>query len=158
MIHYRTSVYVLCVCLFFTLILAGYSLWKRSQPPEFTCKANFVQHNTDEQLNISLTYRIKKDSGLLSMNGYSVNDKTKRFNRKIFFNIQRKNNTYHLTSVTNVIFPDESISSSWLEKYEPLFFIYPQKDIYVKMIEQQHSYLFIFSTLPAYVCHKQDDI
>jgi hypothetical protein len=61
------------------------------------------------------------------MNGYSVNDKTKRFNRKIFFNIQRKNNTYHLTSVTNVIFPDESISSSWLEKYEPLFFIYPQK-------------------------------
>ena len=101
---------------------------------------------------------INKDSGLLSMNGYSVNDKTKRFNRKIFFNIQRKNNTYHLTSVTNVIFPDESISSSWLEKYEPLFFIYPQKDIYVKMIEQQHSYLFIFSTLPAYVCHKQDDI
>jgi hypothetical protein len=67
----------------FTLILAGYSLWKRSQPPEFTCKANFVQHNTDEQLNISLTYRINKDSGLLSMNGYSVNDKTKRFNRKI---------------------------------------------------------------------------
>ncbi|MEF3107860.1 hypothetical protein QFI91_01935 [Raoultella sp. WB_B2P2-3] len=155
MIHYRASVYVLCLCLFLTLILAGYSLWQRSQPLEFTCKANFVQHHADENLNVSLTYRISKDSGMLSMNGRSINNEANKFNRKIFFNIEKRNNVYHLHSVTNVVFPDETVNNIWLEKYEPLFFVYPKKDIYVKILEQQNSYLFIFSTLPAYVCHKQ---
>ena len=36
-----------------------------------------------------------------------------------------------------------SAAVGW-KKYEPLFSSIPKKDIYVKMIEQQHSYLFIF--------------
>lgn len=58
-------------------------------------------------------------------------------------------------------FPDDNVDDSWLEKYEPQFFVYPGKSIYMRINEQHNgNYIFTLGTLPTYVCRgsKKNDI
>lgn len=53
----------------------------------------------------------------------------------------------------NMTFPDDNVEDSWLEKYEPQFFVYPGKSIYMRINEQHNgNYIFTLGTLPTYVC------
>jgi hypothetical protein len=91
---------------------------------------------------------------MLSINGRIQSDPRKVINRKISFQVQRKDHVYYLTSERNIKFPDDNIDDVWLEKYEPLFFLYPGKSIYMRITAQSNNrYLFILGTLPTYVCH-----
>lgn len=154
MVRHRSTLYLVGLSFILSVSSLCYFLWQHFYGREFTCQANFVQHHPDETLNVWLTYSFNKESGILSMNGQAVNDPSKRFNRKIFFSVKRKNRIYDLTSEQHVVFPDDNVDERWLEKYEPMFFVYPHKNIFVRLLEQSNgNYLFIFSRLPAYVCH-----
>lgn len=155
MVRYRQMLFALGLCLLMGAVVAGYYLWHRHYIQPFACQANFIQHHPDETLSLWLNYTVEGSTGILSMNGRLKSDPQKVLNRKIFFQVERKDSVYTLTSVRNMAFPDDTISNSWLEKYEPLFFIYPNKSIYMRIKPQQNdSYLFILGTLPTYVCHK----
>ena len=125
MVRYRQTLVALCLCLLMGAIVAAYYLWHRHYIQPFSCQANFIQHHRDETLSLWLNYTVEGNSGILSMNGRLKSDPTKTLNRKVFFQIERKDSVYNLTSIRNMKFPDDNISDSWLEKYEPLFFIYP---------------------------------
>lgn len=154
--RYYPLISMLCFGLVLSAALASYFLWQRFYSREFSCYANFVQHHPDETLNLWLNYRFSGESGMLSMNGRVQSDPSKKFNRKIFFSVQKHNKLYQLRSERNIRFPDDNVENSWLEKYEPAFFVYPEKNIFIRIREQQNgNYLFIFSTLPAYVCSSQ---
>lgn len=154
MARYRQTLLTLCLCLLVGALIAGYYLWQRYYIPPFACQVNFIQHHPDETLTLWLNYTVDGKNGTLSMNGRVKSDPAKIFNRKIFFQVERKDNVYYLTSVRNIKFPDDDVSDSWLEKYEPLFFIYPNESIYMRIKKQQNdNYLFILGTLPTYVCH-----
>ena len=154
MVRYRQTLVVLCLCLLMGAVVAAYYFWHRHYIQPFSCQANFIQHHRDETLSLWLNYTVEGNSGILSMNGRLKSDPTKTLNRKVFFQIERKDSVYNLTSIRNMKFPDDNISDSWLEKYEPLFFICPNKNIYMRIKKQQNeNYLFILGTLPTYVCH-----
>ena len=45
-----------------------------------------------------------------------------------------------------------STTAGW-KKYEPQFFVYPGKSIYMRINEQHNgNYIFTLGTLPTYVC------
>jgi hypothetical protein len=121
MVRYRQTLVALCLCLLMGAVVAAYYLWHRHYIQPFSCQANFIQHHRDETLSLWLNYTVEGNSGILSMNGRLKSDPTKTLNRKVFFQIERKDSVYNLTSIRNMKFPDDNISDSWLEKYEPLF-------------------------------------
>jgi len=154
MARYRQTLLTLCLCLLVGALAAGYYLWPRYSIHPFACQVNFIQHHPEETLTLWLNYTVDGNNGTLSMNGRVKSDPGKTFNRKIFFQVERKDNVYYMRSVRNIKFPDDDVSDSWLEKYEPLFFIYPNESIYMRIKKQQNdNYLFILGTLPTYVCH-----
>ncbi|NIY47848.1 hypothetical protein [Cedecea colo] len=146
---------MLCFGLALIAALAGYFLWQRFYAREFSCHATLVQHHPNETLNLWLNYSVSGGRGMLSMNGHVQNDPSKKINRKIFFSVRKHNSIYHFHSQKNIRFPDDNVNDSWLEKYEPDFFVYPDKSIYIRIGEQQKgNYHFTFATLPAYVCSR----
>lgn len=153
MARYRQVLYAFCFCLAVVLVLSGYYLWLRYYPQSFSCKANLIQHHPGEKISIWLNYVFDGQTGTLSMNGRVHSDKDKIFNRKISFRVERDDDLYYLTSERNMKFPDDNVGNEWLEKYEPLFFVYPGKSIYMRINKQRNSnYIFTLGTLPTYVC------
>ena len=153
MSRYRQMLYILATCLVTGGALMGYYLWHRYYVQPFSCQANLVQHHPSETLSLWLNYTFDGKSGTLSMNGSLESDENKIFNRKIFFRVERDDNRYYLTSERNMKFPDDNINDEWLTKYEPLFFVYSGKSIYMRINEQRNgSYIFTLGSLPTYVC------
>ncbi|MFK3706468.1 hypothetical protein ACI2JR_16290 [Klebsiella sp. NPDC088457] len=153
MTRYRLMLYILSGCLPIGALLLGYYLWQCYYVRPFSCEVNFVQHHSDETLQLWLNYRMDGTRGMLMMNGRVRGKVNKRINRKISFRVASKGNVFYLTSEHNMKFPDDQVEDSWLEKYEPLFFVYPQKSIYMQINAQQNgNYLFILESLPTYVC------
>lgn len=153
MARYPLALYGFCLCLAVALVLGSYYWWLRYYPQSFTCKANLVQHHPGEKLTIWLNYVFDGRTGTLSMNGSVHSDEDKIFNRKIFFRVERNDNLYYLTSERNLKFPDDNVDDEWLKKYEPLFFVYPGKSIYMRINEQRNgNYVFTLGSLPTYVC------
>ncbi|HDT6544481.1 TPA: hypothetical protein QFT03_004857 [Kluyvera ascorbata] len=153
MARYRKALYAFCFVLTLALLSGGYYLWQRYYPQSFSCKANLIQHHPGETLSVWLNYVFDGHSGTLSMNGSLESDENKIFNRKIFFRVERDDNRYYLTSERNMKFPDDNINDEWLTKYEPLFFVYSGKSIYMRINEQRNgSYIFTLGSLPTYVC------
>lgn len=153
MVRDRQTLYILCLGFVSVAILAGYYYWYRYYVQPFSCGANLIQHHSDETLSLWLNYTFDGKSGMLSMNGHLQSDADKTINRKITFRVERKDHVYSLTSVRNIKFPDDNVADSWLEKYEPQFFIYPEKSIDMRITEQQNgNYLFVLGTLPTYLC------
>lgn len=153
MSRYRQMLYILATCLVTGGALMGYYLWLRYYVQPFSCQANLVQHHPSETLSLWLNYTFDGKSGTLSMNGSTLSGSNKTIDRKISFQIERKDNVYLLTSEKNMKFPDDNVEDSWLAKYEPQFYVYPEKSIYIRINKQQNgNYLFTLGTLPTYVC------
>ncbi|HKS35497.1 MAG TPA: hypothetical protein VJS14_17395 [Enterobacteriaceae bacterium] len=153
MVYDRQKLYILCLCFASVAILAGYYYWHRYYVQPFSCRANLVQHHPDETLSLWLNYIFEGKSGMLSMNGRLQSSADKKINRKITFRVERKDHIYSLKSVQSIKFPDDNVADSWLEKYEPQFFIYPEKRIDMRITEQQNgNYLFALGMLPTFLC------
>ncbi|HGS6999673.1 hypothetical protein [Raoultella terrigena] len=153
MAHHRQVLYLSCFCLLLGSMLAGYFLWRRYYVAPFSCRVSFVQHHQDTTLVLWMNYIVDGKSGTLSINGHVQGEPGRIINRKISFLVTRRGSAYYLISEHNIKFPDDSVPDSWLEKYEPLFFVYPAKNIYMRIHELQNgSYLFILGSLPTYVC------
>jgi hypothetical protein len=154
MIQHCRRFYPFYLFLLLATALSTYYIWRRDAVQTFSCQASFVQHHPNETLTLWLNYTLNAKSGMLSINGRIQSDPRKVINRKIAFQVQRKDHVYYLTSEKNIKFPDDNIDDVWLEKYEPLFFLYPGKSIYMRITAQSNNrYLFILGTLPTYVCH-----
>ncbi|MEH0886907.1 hypothetical protein [Enterobacter sp. UNJFSC 003] len=153
MTRHRQWLHLFATCLVTGSVLTGYYLWHRYYVQPFSCQANLVQHHPDETLTVWLNYNFDGKSGTLSMNARAQSDPNKIIDRKISFRVERKDKVFLLTSEKNMKFPDDNVSDSWLAKYEPQFFVYPDKDIYMRINEQQNgNYIFTLGTLPTYVC------
>lgn len=151
MTRLRKLLFVLVACLPF--VGGGYYLGYRYYLQPFSCQASLVQHHPGENVSLWLRYTFDGKRGTLSMNGSIKSDPNKSINRKIMFRIKRMDNLFLLTAEQNIKFPNNNVDDAWLEKYEPNFFIYPGKSIYIRINEQQNgNYLFSFGTLPTYVC------
>ncbi|MCV2534057.1 hypothetical protein NQH46_13275 [Enterobacter wuhouensis] len=151
--RYRHLLFILATCLTTGSALVSYFLWQRYYVQPFSCQANLVQHHPEETLSLWLNYIFDGNSGTLSMNGRVQSDPTKIIDRKIPFRVERKDSVYFLTSDKNMKFPDDNVEDEWLAKYEPQFFVYPGKSIYIRINEQQNgNYLFTLGTLPTYMC------
>jgi hypothetical protein len=154
MTHYRYPLIMILLCFLAGSILAGYYLWYRNNEQSFSCLANLEKHHPDEKLSLWLNYIFSGNSGSLSINGWVHSEPKKNINRKIFFQVERKDHVFLLTSVRHMKFPGDNVSDDWLEKYEPEFFIHPNKSIYILINEQQNgNYIFMLGTLPTYVCY-----
>lgn len=154
MSRYRYAVVSLLISALMGAALLGYYLWHRYYIRPFACQVNFVQHHPDETVFLWLNYIVDGRNGILSMNGRVKGDPNKVINRKISFAVERKDSVYYLTAEQNMKFPDDNVDDSWLKKYEPLFFVYRGKSIYMRIKEHQNdNYLFVLGTLPTYVCH-----
>ena len=153
MTRFRQMLYIIVTGLVTAGVLTGYYLWHRTYVQPFSCQANLVQHHPDETLTVWLNYTFDGKFGTLSMNGRAKSDPGKTIDRKISFRVERKDRLYLLTSEKNMTFPDDNVEDSWLEKYEPQFFVYPGKSIYMHINEQHNgNYIFTLGTLPTYVC------
>jgi len=151
--RYRHLPYILAACLIIAGALSGYYLWQRYSIQPFSCQANLVQHHPEETLSLWLNYTFDGNSGTLSMNGRAQSIPNKIIDRKISFRIDRKDSVFLLTSDKNMIFPDDNVEDEWLAKYEPQFFVYAGKSIYIRINEQQNgNYIFTLGTLPTYMC------
>lgn len=155
----RLPAKLLFISFLLVALAIAYSIWhyvNNIKGKEFTCIASFVQHFNNDTLSLSLNYKISRNSGTLSMYGYSENEPDKKFNRKLIFDIVRKEGIYYFHSIKNIEFPDDNVDNEWLRQYEPDFFVYPDKDISLQVQELSNgNYLFVFSTLPTYVCHSR---
>ncbi|HAS0768556.1 TPA: hypothetical protein I3291_003221, partial [Enterobacter hormaechei subsp. xiangfangensis] len=144
MTRFRQMLYIIVTGLVTAGVLTGYYLWHRTYVQPFSCQANLVQHHPDETLTVWLNYTFDGKFGTLSMNGRAKSDPGKTIDRKISFRVERQDHLYLLTSEKNMTFPDDNVDDSWLEKYEPQFFVYPGKSIYMR-INEQHNGNYIFT-------------
>lgn len=145
--------YILATCLVTGGAITAYYLWHRYYVQPFSCQANLVQHHPEETLSLWLNYTFDGNSGTLSMNARAQSDPNKVIDRKIPFRVERKDSVFLLTSEKNMKFPDDNVDDEWLAKYEPQFFVYPEKSIYIRINEQQNgNYIFTLGTLPTYMC------
>lgn len=150
---FRHIPYILTACWISGGALLGYYQWHQYHVQPFSCHANLVQYHPAEVLTFWLNYTFDGNSGTLSMNGRVQNSPNKIIDRKILFQIERKGLVFFLTSEKNMKFPDDNVDDEWLAKYEPHFFIYPGKSIYIHINKQQNgNYVFTLGTLPTYVC------
>lgn len=153
MARWRNIFSLLCLCLLMGSGVLGYYFWHRYFITPFSCRANFIQHNSDETLYIWLNYTVEGTRGILSMNGHIQSDLNKKIDRKIYFKVQREDGIYIFTSLRNMKFPSDNVNDNWLKGYEPLFFIYPNKEIYIKIEKLRNgNHLFSLEALPTYVC------
>ncbi|RWR02358.1 hypothetical protein ED28_08230 [[Pantoea] beijingensis] len=153
MTKYHKVLVFFCGCIVLSTVLTGYYLWQYSSDREFSCQVNFVQHHSDETLNLWMHYNFNGSHGMLSMSGYAQSDPHKTFNRKISFRVTREGHVYSLHSELSIKFPDDHVSDEWLEKYEPLFFVYPDENLYIRIRKLQNgNYLFLFDSPPTYIC------
>lgn len=130
-----------------------YSFWHSSTLDNFSCAASLSQHYTHDNVDVSLSYTVRGTSGLISINGRSQANPEKVFNRKISFTMQKEGDVYFMTSKSNLKFPDDNVDDAWLGIHEPDFFVYPDKSIYMRIVQQKNnSYLFMIDTIPTYVC------
>ncbi|MGC6389837.1 hypothetical protein ACMV8I_19580 [Ewingella sp. S1.OA.A_B6] len=146
---------VILLSLTFVIAIAGviYSLWKKYAIENFSCAASFSQHYSNESLDVSLNYIFRENVGIININGHATSDPTKVFNRKISFSLQKKQDIYYLISDNNLKFPDDTVEDSWLSQYEPDFFVYANKSIHMRIVQQANgSRIFFIATVPTYVC------
>ena len=154
MAHYRYPLIMILLCFLAGSILALYYLWHRNNEQSFACQANLEKHHPAEKLSLWLNYIFSGNSGSLSMNGWVHGEPKKIINRKILFQVERNDHVFLLTTVRYMKFPDDNVNDDWLEKYEPEFFVHPDKSIYMRINEQQNgNYVFTLGTLPTYVCY-----
>lgn len=151
----RSTIAGLCIVAITVVSAFIYSLWKKNSTDDFSCTASLSQHYSDEQIDISLSYAVHGESGIISINGHSKTEPKKIFNRKISFTLSKNENIYHLTSDKNIKFPDDNVDNSWFSQYEPEFFVFEKKNIYMQIIRQKNdNYLFMTDFIPTYVCKK----
>lgn len=153
MTRHRQMLSLLALLFIAAAVVLGYFLWQRYAIKPFSCQANLVQHHKDEKVSLWLNYRFDGKSGTLSMNGRLQSKPDSIIDRKISFRVARKDNVWLLTSENNLTFPGDNVADRLLGKYEPQFFVYPGKSIYIRINEQQNdNYIFTLGTLPTYVC------
>ena len=131
-----------------------YLLWSKDTPGKFSCIASFSQHYSSETIEISLGFMFDGGFGMASINGRSRTEPGKKINRKISFTTKIYGGVYFLNSQSNNKFPDDNVSDDWLSKYEPDFFVFPGKEMHIRIEKQKNkNYLFMVSTLPTYICN-----
>lgn len=154
MAHHRHLLIMILLCFLAGFILVGYYFWYRNNEQFFSCQASLEKLHPEEKLSLWLNYIFSGNSGSLSMNGWVHSEPKTIINRKIFFRVERKDHVFLLTSERYIKFPGDNVSDEWLEKYEPKFFIHPNKSIFMQINKQQNgNYIFSLGTLPIYVCH-----
>lgn len=138
--------------------IVTYALHKKHQDNEFNCVASFSQHYSHESFDISLNYMMRGDSGVVSINGHSREDAEKVFSRKISFHLRQEGDLYYLVSDKNIKLPDDSMDDNVLSQYEPQFFVYPDKEFYIRIVRQKNdNYIFMVDSIPTYVCKVWDN-
>lgn len=153
MTRQRQMLSLLALLFIAVAVLLGYFFWQRYAIKPFSCQANLVQHHPDEKVSLWLNYQFDGKSGTLSMNGSLQSQPDSVIDRKISFRVARKDRVWLLTSENNFKFPGDNVSDRLLERYEPQFFVYSEKNVFIRINEQQNgNYIFTFGTLPTYVC------
>jgi len=133
----------------------AYVLWqlKHDDNNAISCTANHITHGSMGTIHGTSYYVFNNTGGFLSLNGYLEEDPSIIFNRKILFDYRRDQDTYTLRSVHNIKYPDDSVSDEWMAQRFPDFFVYEDKDLYIKIIKQfNNNYLFFIGTLPTFSC------
>ncbi|MBD8162483.1 hypothetical protein [Erwinia persicina] len=149
--------YAIAVSIIFGLLLMAWIVWKfihQWYHKDFTCSASIFQHYNQERLDVSLSYVFRGDEGVVSMNGRSVQYPDKVFNREVSFRFNRRGDLYSLVSWENIKLPGDNVNDGELSRYEPDFFIYPNKKILMRIVRQPNgNYLFMINSIPAYICN-----
>lgn len=131
----------------------AYASVQRHYGHDFTCVANFSQHFSGETYSVLINYMLRGENGVINMTGRSEENPGMTFNRKIAFTLQRKGDLYYMVSEKNIKLPDDNVSDEALSKHEPQFFVYPGKEIYMRIMKQQNgNFLFMVESIPTYVC------
>lgn len=124
---------------------------------DINCIASLVQHYNGEDINLSLNYIFNEKNGVVNVTGNSQSKPQKSINRKISFTIHRNGNIYYLLSRENFKLPGDNSDDEWLSMYEPVFFVYPNKSIYMSIDKQKNkNYLFMIDAIPTYICKNQE--
>lgn len=124
---------------------------------EFSCVSSYVQHDELSTMNILVNYVFKNKEGYISIDGSVLfnNGIRKGLSRKIFFTFSRDKNSFFIRSHKNMRFPTDNIDNSSLEKLLPLFFIYPEKDIFMRIQQEKNGqYIFFIDPISIYMCKK----
>ncbi len=122
---------------------------------EFNCVSSYVQHDELSTTNILVNYIFKNKEGYVSIDGSILfnNGIKKGLSRKIFFTFTRDRNNFVIRSYKNMKFPSDEIDNTNLEKILPLFFIYPDKDIFMRIIPYKNGqYIFFIDPISIYMC------
>ena len=131
-----------------------YSYIQLRQTENFNCSANLVQHYRNETYYLSLAYMMRGNFGLVHITGRSDVNPEKIFNRKVSFQLHRNGDLYYMTSEKNIRLPDDNFNDERLSNYIPRFFITPQKDIYMRILEQKNkNFIFMVDSIPTYICN-----
>lgn len=116
----------------------------------FMCRQHYVTDN----VNVSLRYSIKENSGIISINGVTKSKSAKMFNRKIAFTVRKDGDIYYMLSNKILKSPEDNVDDTWLSLRQPLFFTYPNKSIYIRIIQLNNKkYLFMIGYIPTYICN-----
>jgi len=130
-----------------------YYYWHSNTLDNFSCTASLSQYYSGDIVDVSLIYTVHGTSGIISFNGRSQAHPDKVFNRKISFTMHKEGDIYFMTSKSNLKFPDDNVDDTWLAEHEPVFFVYPDKSIYMRIKKQKNeSYLFMTDAIPTYIC------
>jgi hypothetical protein len=136
-------------------ILIYITMQEKKVHDSLSCTANYIQHNDNASINLSIGYDFGERKGTINLMGNLQENNGRKYtlNRKIIFNYYKDGNDYYLKTTESIIFPDDRTNTDTLEKGMPSFFTKKDKSMVLKILKNSESnYLFFIDPVPIYIC------
>ena len=139
------------IFIFIIILLAlFFGIRYQTSPSEFTCIANYIQHNRAAQSRLLISYIFGKKEGYLDLDGVIKMDNhgPQILSRRVVFTYHHDGSNYYLRSVKNTRFPADEADDKILNRLFAPFYLQPDKELFMR-IHFQRSGLHLFSVEPV---------
>lgn len=130
----------------------AYLYWQSSH---FSCDGEMYVHKKEMNANLTVKYVFNGNTGVALLRGelLPAGRPPQLINQNVFFNVQRKDNDYFLTSKSVMGAPDESPDPTLMKMAIPLFYQQSDVQFYLNIKRLSgNSWLFTTSRTPSLFC------
>lgn len=146
---------VFAVTLMVALFSAGWLVCARLLPQPLSCSGNVVWDLGSSQFEGSVTWRMDKKQGIVTVNGKLTGSTVTRLSRNIYFSYEQRNRVFILRNTRLLNTYADTASRSDLLATLPAFYYQPGKHLSLHIDSFSGGWLFSTSKVPSLYCHKR---
>ncbi|NBJ37181.1 hypothetical protein GE191_26390 [Serratia fonticola] len=120
----RLRLFALLSLLLLLLVMGAYRLYAQYQQTHFNCDAMLRVHKDNAELALVIHFTFQGNNGIAFLKGTLKQDEEiTNISRKNYFNFNKKDELYHLKSISTVTSPADNSSAEEVARYLPRFYL-----------------------------------